>query len=168
MVDGIIIGTEARELDNEGGTDCQNVGEQFSYELYCVYSGGRISFGNKEDEDISDVDSYCLIEAYGTSQSLTDICIETYYELSDEEIQHLNEIDWQEFDGSIFWMMGKTEENVSNQIEQHNIPGAKPAQHIMKENGEHENYNHNKSYTIVPTDTHERLMSLHKNALRQM
>ena len=140
MVDGIIIGTEARKLCNGGQADCENVDEQFSYELYCVYSDGRISCGNKEDETLCDVDSYCLIETYGMNQSLIDICIETYYELSDEEIQCLNEIDWQEFDGSIFWLMGKTETNVSNETEQHNIPGAKPVQHVMKENGEHKNY----------------------------
>ncbi len=125
MDDGMIRATEAEEQLRETG--CENVDEEVSYDLY-YYKLFHVEEAHvgKETKGISDVESYCVIEACGRSQSQTDICDDTHNELSCGEVQSENEKDRPEFDESCCTVNGKIGVKVLNETKQNN-PAAKSA-----------------------------------------
>ncbi len=66
---GVIKGTGAGEHVSEGETGCENVDEEFSYDLYYY----RRFHADREEDVISDGDSYCVIETLATNQPKTKV-----------------------------------------------------------------------------------------------
>ncbi len=148
MCDGVLRGPKLQQV-NAWGTSWQNVNETFSYHLYCVCAEGRMICVDKLDAYMSDVDSFCVIETCETKKLRTDICIETYYELSDEEMQCLNEIDWREFYDFIGLNTSPLTASKRAYVETWiHMQDGQPAKRIVEHNGERQDYTSNISLPI--------------------
>ncbi len=112
--EGIIQGTEVGEMVDNCGTDWKDAEKQYSYtDLYCVYSDGSIRHVNEDDELISDVELYCVIETDETKPSQADTCIEKYYEFADGEILSICEEDWEDYNKSFYCVIEMEKANLN-------------------------------------------------------